>query len=143
VLLFSLTTAKTRTRKLAETTRRETPRSAALFGSFDGPFKVNIPVFSSNITRGYSNASEAEHDFEELAKFLLNGIITSNAQENWSGQPGPLGIMDDMVPTAAGTITQDSPAADDSAKKDPGSSVGDATDFETTTSKKKMWIGLI
>lgn len=116
----------------------ETTRSAAFFESDDGPFQVKIPVFSSNITRGYSNASEAEHDFEELAKFLLNGIITSNAQEAWS-EPD-YGVLEDgdfesSLPTSG--ITQNSPAAGDSAKEDPGS-VGDATDFETNKQEEDV-----
>jgi hypothetical protein len=117
----------------------ETTRSAAFFESDDGPFTVKIPLFSSNITSGYSNASEAKHDFEQLAKFLLNGIITSNAQDR------PVYVPDEnfvgSLPTAG--ITQDSPAADSSAtadssaKEDPGS-VGDATDFETNKQEEDV-----
>lgn len=129
----------------------ETTESAAFFESDKGPFKIKIPVFSSNITKGYSNASEAEHDFEQLAKFLLNGIITSNAQD-WS--ESSYGMEDEhFVSSPTAGITEDSPAAndlakedpagsvveaaDDSAKEDPGS-VGDATDFETNKQEKDV-----
>jgi hypothetical protein len=122
----------------------ESTRSAAFFESDDGPFKVKIPVFSSDITKAYSNASEAGHDFEELAKFLLNGIITSNAQSNAQDSSDAIygGVEEGSSPTAGvPTVgaTQDSPAgADDSAKEDPAGSVGDATDFETNKQEEDV-----
>ena len=46
--------------------------------SNSGPFDVKIPLFSPKITKGYSSNQELEEDLKDLAKFILNGPISTN-----------------------------------------------------------------
>lgn len=81
--------------------------SISYLESSSGPFNVRIPLFSSKITEGYSSEQELGLDLEQLAKFLLNDAITTNAAAGvYSGDDGEKfvdegGTMDMGAPEAA------------------------------------------
>jgi hypothetical protein len=50
---------------------RTTTVASAQFQSSQGPFNVSIPLFSSDVTKGYEDVEDAKADFGEMAKFLL------------------------------------------------------------------------
>jgi ABC-type cobalt transport system substrate-binding protein len=93
----------------------------------NGPFKVKIPLLSSNITDPYKSVDEAKKDIEQLAMYLVNDAIKNGVGMGLNmREPG---IADEAVPTLAAPSEADSASA---AGYGGGSDAFDDTsDFET------------
>jgi hypothetical protein len=120
--------------KTNKKTKASNPASDApnYFESTEGPFEVKLSLFSSEIANGYSSLAEAENDFEQIAKFLLNNVINSNGSlppASTAKEPifadtaeAPIAAADEVGEASAGTIAD----------------VGDATDFETNNQEEDV-----
>lgn len=106
-------------------------KQTEFFESSNGPFHVKLPLFSANLIESYESEEEAGADIGQLAKFILNQAITSNADsENVHGgvpQFGGGGGFDEDAAFADEGVQESEPVSGSGTSN----SVGDATDFST------------
>jgi Beta propeller domain len=110
--------------------------SLKYYESTTGPFEVKIPLFSPNITQEYSSIDEVEHDLEQLARFVLNGAITSNVAsgsvetvEDGDAQNDFIDAPEAGAPSAEGDLMAGSSAT---------SGLGSANDFGTNNQEANV-----
>jgi hypothetical protein len=111
------------------------------YESNEGPFKVRLPLFSANITGGYQSKDEVQNDLEQLARFLLNGAITSNFA---SGQRQPVagdGFVDEDSAMDQGAAGAPEGGADNTAESAPAlgaEGLEDTNDYETNNQEENV-----
>lgn len=109
-------------------------------GSREDPFKVDLPLFSANITQPYDSIEEARADIEMLAKSIVNKVIldgasSTNNNDNWAYETG--GVMldatvsADVAFAAPESISAESSKSDGSGGGDSGAAFAGVDDFET------------
>lgn len=56
----------------------ETSDQKVYVSAEDSPFNVTLSLFTADIARGYQDPVEIEDDLENVARFLLNSVLSSN-----------------------------------------------------------------
>lgn len=118
-----------------------TETESLVFRSTSGPFVAELPLFSSDLTSGYSSREKLAEDLQELAKTFLNQAIKSNlgaapgkGQDNLEDLPFTQPIN---APSAPEVDEAGDFAADDGGVG-TADDVESATDFSTNNQEENV-----
>lgn len=119
-------TITTGTNNTAGSNNTVTTGEENVYNSTRGPLEASIPLFGSNIARGYSNRTELEESLTGVGNFLANNVINRNLQVP--------GYEHTALPMVVDTVTDGGPLP--AAPGEFASETEGATSFETNNQEK-------